>query len=83
LQAALGAFPGLRFMSTGELAQEYRDRSPLIEKRGTARLHFFIRRLAEVSQLRKLAWATGAALPAWLAYVATRPGDRPTAESAA
>ena len=83
LQAALGAFPGLRFMSTGELAQQYRERSPLIEKRGTARVHFFIRRLAEVSQLRKLAWATGAALPAWLAYVATRPGDRPTAESAA
>jgi hypothetical protein len=28
-------------------------------------------RLAEISRLRKLAWATGVVLPAWLAYLAT------------
>lgn len=83
LQAALSAFPRLRFMSTAELAQQYRLRSVLIESRVTARLHFFIRRLAAVSRLRKLAWATGAALPAWLAYVLTRPGEPPAAGSVA
>ena len=81
-QAALAAFPALRFMSTAELAQQYRERLPLVENRAPARLHFFIRRLAEVSRLRKLAWATGAALPALLAYVLTRPGDFVAAEVA-
>jgi hypothetical protein len=80
LQAALAAFPALRFMSTAELAQQYRERSSLVENRAMTRLHFLIRRLAEVSRLRKLAWATGAALPAWLAYVLTRPRDLATAE---
>lgn len=76
VQAALAAFPGLRFMSTAELAQQYRERSSLVENRTTMRLHFLIRRLAEQSRLRKLAWATGAALPVWLAYVLTRPPAR-------
>ena len=73
LQAALAVLPALRFMSTADLAREYRDRSALVERRVGPRLHYLIRRLAEVSRLRKLAWATGAALPAWLAYVLTRP----------
>jgi hypothetical protein len=81
LKRALSAYPALRFMSAAELAQEYRERSMLVEERMTARLHFFIRRLAEVSRLRKLAWATGAALPAWLTYVLTRPGARFAAEA--
>jgi hypothetical protein len=76
VQAALAAFPGLRFMSTAELARHYRERSSLVETRTTMRLHYLIRRLAEQSRLRKLAWATGAALPAWLAYVLTRPPGR-------
>jgi hypothetical protein len=83
LKAALSAFPGLRFMSTAELAQQYREQSALVEGRVGARFHFFIRRLAGVSRLRKLAWATGAALPAWLAYVLTRPGEPVAGGSAA
>ncbi|HTS21109.1 MAG TPA: glycosyl hydrolase [Casimicrobiaceae bacterium] len=83
MKAALAAFPSLRFMSTVELAREYGGRSALVEKRAGTRLHYLIRRVAEVSRLRKLAWLTGAALPAWLAYVATRPAARRLAESAA
>ena len=75
LDAAREAFPTLRFMSTAELARHSRDRAGLVERRTTARIHFLIRRLAAVSRLRKLAWATGAALPALLAYLVTRPRD--------
>ena len=50
-----------------------RDRSGLVERQIRTRLHFLIRRVAGISRLRKLAWATGAAIPAWLAYVVTRP----------
>ena len=75
LRAALATFPALRFMSTAELARQYRERSPLMENRTSTRLHFLIRRLAELSRLRKLAWLTGAALPAWVAYVLTRPAN--------
>jgi len=79
LEGARAIFPALRFMSTAELARDCRERSALIERKTSARLHFLIRRLAGVSRLRKLAWATGAALPAWLAYLATRP--RPSEEA--
>jgi len=75
LEGARAAFPALRFMSTAELARHCRDRSVLIERGTSTRLHFLIRRLAGVSRLRKLAWATGAAFPAWLAYLATRPSS--------
>lgn len=73
LENALATFPGLRFISTAELAQQCRDRSALVEQGTGTRVHFLIRRLASVSRLRKLAWATGAALPALLAYALTRP----------
>jgi hypothetical protein len=73
LEAARADVPAVRFMSTAELARHCRERSPLVEQRWRVRVHFLIRRLAEVSRLRKLAWATGAALPALLAYVLTRP----------
>ena len=46
-------------MSTAELARHYRDRSDLVASRIGARVHFLLRRLAEISRLRKLAWATG------------------------
>jgi len=75
LEGARAAFPALRFMSTAELARHCRDRSALIERKTSTRVHFLIRRLAGVSRLRKLAWATGAAFPAWLAYLATRPSS--------
>ena len=61
-------------MDTAELAQHYRERSDLVETRISARVHFLLRRLAEISRLRKLAWATFIILPAWLAYLITRPG---------
>jgi len=79
LESAQAEFPTLRFMSTAELVQHSRERSALVERRIRMRVHLFIRRLAGISRLRKLAWATGAALPAWLAYVATRPWGFETA----
>ena len=81
LEAARAEFPAVRFMSTAELLRQCRDRSTLVERRWRARVHFLIRRLAGVSRLRKLAWATGAALPALLAYVLTRPRNLSPAES--
>ncbi len=75
LEAACAAFPAVRFMSTAKLARHCRERSALVEARWKVRVHFLIRRLAEVSRLYKLAWATGAALPALFAYAITRPRD--------
>ena len=73
LKAACARYPDIRFMSTAELARHYRDRSDLITSRVGARVHCLLRRLAEISRLRKLAWATGVVLPAWLAYLLTTP----------
>jgi hypothetical protein len=73
LEVARAEFPTLRFMNTAALAHNSRDRSALVERRIGTRVHLFIRRLAAISRLRKLAWATGAAIPAWLTYVVTRP----------
>ena len=73
LEAALTAYPTLRFMSTAELVRHCRDRSALVERRTSTRVHFLIRRLSCVSRLRKLAWVTGAVLPVWLTYILTRP----------
>lgn len=68
--------PDLRFMSASELAGHYRERSDLLERRTATRLHFLLRRLAGISRLRKLAWITGAIVPASIAYAATRPRHR-------
>lgn len=73
LEMARAEFPTLRFMSTAALARDSRDPSALVERRIGTRVHLLIRRLAGISRLRKLAWATGAAIPAWLTYVVTRP----------
>jgi hypothetical protein len=73
LEIAGAEFPTLRFMSTADLARHGRDRSALVERRIRVRVHLLIRRLARISRLRKLAWVTGAAIPAWLTYVVTRP----------
>ena len=73
LDAACAQVSDIRFMDTAELAQHYRDRSDLVETRIGARIHFLLRRLAKISRLRKLAWATCIMLPAWLAYLVTRP----------
>jgi len=68
--------PDVRFMSTSELARNYRKATDLLEKRTATRIHFLLRRLAGVSRLRKLAWLTGAIVPTWFAYAATRPRPR-------
>jgi len=73
LTAACAEYPDIRFMNTAELARHYRDRSDLVASRIGARVHFLLLRLGEISRLRKLAWATGVVLPAWLAYLATAP----------
>jgi hypothetical protein len=73
LDAACARFSDIQFMGTAELARHYRDRSELVETRVSARIHFLLRRLANISRLRKLAWATLIILPAWLAYLVTRP----------
>jgi hypothetical protein len=73
LAAACTDFPDIRFMDTAKLARHYRDRSDLVVSDIGARVHFLLRRLREISRLRKLAWATGAVVPAWLAYLVTRP----------
>ncbi|HEV8553966.1 MAG TPA: glycosyl hydrolase [Casimicrobiaceae bacterium] len=73
LDAACAQFSDIQFMDTAELAQHYRGRSDLVETRTGARMHFLLRRLAKISRLRKLAWATLIILPAWLAYLVTRP----------
>jgi hypothetical protein len=73
LTAACAEFPDIRFMDTAELARHYRERSDLVASRIVARVHFLLRRLQEISRLRKLAWATGVVVPAWLAYLATSP----------
>jgi hypothetical protein len=73
LEIAGAEFPTLRFMSTADLARHSRDRSELVERRIGTRVHLLIRRLAGISRLRTLAWATGAVIPAWLTYVVTRP----------
>ncbi len=75
LEAACEQFPGIRFMSTAELAQQYRGGSELVATGVGTRIHFLLRRLAESSRIRKLAWASGVALPAWLAYRITRPRE--------
>jgi len=60
-------------MSTAELARHCRERSELVDQSTRTRVHFFIRRLAKVARLRKLALLTGVALPAMLTYSLTRP----------
>ena len=71
LEGALAALPALRFMSTAELAAHFRERSTVVDSRIRSRLHVMLRRLARNSRLRKLAWATGAIVPASIAYLGT------------
>jgi hypothetical protein len=79
LEAACEEFPDIRFVSTGELATEYRRQSDLVAAGISTRVHFLLRRLSASSRLRKLALASGVAIPAWIAYWITRPrGLRPS-----
>ncbi len=71
LTAASTRFPDVEFMPTTELARHLRDRADLVVTSLSVRMHVVLRRLAALSRLRKLAWATGVILPAWLVYLAT------------
>jgi hypothetical protein len=73
LDKVMARLPDVRFMSTAELARQFRDVSHMVETRTLPRLHFLLRRLSHVSRLRKLAWITGAIIPAGLVYLITRP----------
>jgi hypothetical protein len=72
LAEALAGFAHLRFMSSAELARHYQERTAVVEQRLLPRLHCFVLRLRQISRLRKLAWASGLALPAALLCAATR-----------
>ncbi|PWG62673.1 hypothetical protein [Sediminicurvatus halobius] len=68
LDWAGAALPDVRFMSCQELAAAYRRRDPtLVDRHAAARLRVTLRRLSGHGRLRKLAWATGLALPAMAA----------------
>jgi hypothetical protein len=78
LDEALRMFPTLRFLSTLELATALRRRDPALTDRGFGvRIHAWLRRLAAVPRVRKLAWLTGLVAPGALALALTR-GTRPS-----
>jgi hypothetical protein len=78
LDTALKRFPDLRFISTSELAAALRSRDAgLVEERLAPRVHAWLVRLSENARLRKLSWATGLAIPAWLLFIATRAARAP------
>ena len=67
LATAVRDYPGLRFLSTAELGEKIVARDPeLVERRTATRIAAGLVRLAGIPRLRKLAWLTGLALPAWL-----------------
>lgn len=72
LTAALQRFPRLRWMSTAELADAiaHKDQE-LIETRLAPRIKACLAKAAQVPELRKLAWLSGAILPAWALYSAS------------
>ena len=72
LVLSLRAFPDVVFLSTQELGSQMRRGDPrLIERRLSARIHIWLRRLWGLSRLRKLAFLTGVIVPAWLLYLLT------------
>jgi hypothetical protein len=73
LAAALLRFPRLRFMSAAELAATMREQRPdVVERSLRRRLNAWLGRAARLPRMRKLAWATGLALPASLMLALTR-----------
>ena len=74
LRLVVDRFPDVLFMSTLELAEGIRQLDPqLIERSMVRRLHVWVARLREIPRIRKIAWLTGAILPAWVLFVATAP----------
>ena len=71
IRSAVERFPRIRFMSTAELAGAMTRIDPDLFERGLApRIKFWLARAARIPRLRKLAWLSGAIVPAWLAYLA-------------
>jgi hypothetical protein len=69
LAGALATIPQLRFMSTETLAGALLARDPaLVDLRFAARLRAFLLRASTQHRLRKLAWISGLALPAVVAF---------------
>ena len=84
LACAVKDHPELRFLSTEELGAKIARRDPdLVEVRPVRRISASLVRLAGISRLRKLAWLSGLAVPAWLFLMAARPvGQGPGARPA-
>lgn len=77
LASALTEYPELRFLSTEELGKRIAARdTDLVETRVVRRIAAWLVRLAEVPRLRKLAWLTGFAVPAWLFLLLARTAGR-------
>lgn len=74
LAEATKRFTTLLFMSTAELARAFVavDRE-MLELRFMPRLHVYLLRLREVPGFWKLAWLSGAIIPAGLLYMISRP----------
>jgi len=69
LRSAVERFPRIRFMSTAELAGAMTRRgSELVESSLAPRIRYWLLRAALIPRLKKLAWSSGAIIPAWLAY---------------
>lgn len=69
LRYLLKRFPLLRFVSSAELAAAFAQRDPeWVEARFVVRLLVWLRRVAAIHRLRKLAWVTGLVIPAGLLY---------------
>ena len=83
LRGALQRLPRLRFMSTAELAQAIARRDgELVEKRFAPRIRACLAKAAQVPELKKLAWLSGAIVPAWALYRASRYMSRLSAGAA-
>jgi hypothetical protein len=83
LHAALERFPGVRLMSTAELAGAIaREDADLVEKRLAPCIKAWLAKAAQVPELRKLAWLSGAILPAWALYRAVGYVNRLSARAA-
>jgi hypothetical protein len=69
LAMTLARLPNVRFISTVELAEAIaRDDPELVDRRSLARIRYWLLRSARIPPLKKLAWITGAIIPAWLVY---------------
>ena len=69
LRLVVERFPGVRFLSTAELASAMARADPdLVERSFPSRIRTWLARSVRIRRVRKLAWLSGAILPAWLIY---------------